>query len=102
MLSIRFGYKLKDMIYKIEFENGQIDWCTAKDIVHLLKSYDDEIGLSIQELKEIEEIPEEASKSIMVNNIEYDEDYPEEMPETISLWGLATGNDFVIIASTEF
>ena len=38
----------------------------------------------------------------MVNNTEIDEDNPDDMPEQLSIWELAVGDDFEIIASTEF
>lgn len=90
------------MIYKLTFEDGRIDWCTAKDQLHLLKSYDAEFDLPLQEIESIEEIEEEQAKSIMVNNTEFDEDNPDDMPQQISIWDLAAGNDFEIVASTEF
>ena len=89
------------MIYKISFEDGQVDWCTAKDQLHLLKSYDHELGLDLQSIESIEEISEEESKTITVLNTEYDEDDPDDV-EQIPLWDLAVGNDFCVIASSEF
>ena len=90
------------MIYKLTFDDGRIDWCTAKDQLHLLKSYDKDFDLPLQEVDSIEEIGEEQAKKIMVINTEFDEDNPEEMPEKISIWELAVGDEFDIIASTEF
>ncbi len=90
------------MIYKLTFEDGRIDWCTAKDQLHLLKSYDADFDLSLQELESIDEISEEEAKTIMVSNTEFDEDNPVDMPEQLSIWELAVGDDFCIIASTEF
>ena len=90
------------MIYKLTFDDGRIDWCTAKDQLHLLKSYDKDFDLPLQEVDSIEEIGEEQAKKIMVINTELDEDNPEEMPEKISIWELAVGDEFDIIASTEF
>jgi len=89
------------MIFKIKFEDDVIDWCTAKDILHLLKSYDSENDLNLQQIESIEEISEETAKTTMVNNLDYNEDNPEDM-ETISLFDLAVGNEFCVIASTEF
>lgn len=89
------------MIYKITFEDGRVDYCTAKDQLHLLKSYNEDFDLNLQELKSIEEISEEESKSILVRNTEYNEEDPDE-EEQIQLWELAVGDDFVIIASTEY
>jgi len=33
---------------------------------------------------------------------EFDEDNPDDMPEQLSIWDLAVGDEFEIIASTEF
>jgi hypothetical protein len=90
------------MIYKLTFEDGRIDWCTAKNELHLLKSYDADFDLPLQQLEDLQEISEEQAKTIMVNNTEYDEDNPEDMPEQLSLWKLGDGDEFCIIASTEF
>ncbi len=90
------------MIYKLTFDDARIDWCTAKDQLHLLKSYDKDFDLSLQELESIDEISEEEAKIIMVSNTEFDEDNPDDMPEQLSIWELAVGDDFCIIASTEF
>jgi hypothetical protein len=89
------------MIYKLTFDDGRIDWCTAKDQLHLLKSYDADFDLPLQEIETLEEISDEQAKTIMVANTEYDENDPEDM-ETICLFDLAVGDDFCIIASTEF
>lgn len=89
------------MIYKLTFEDGRIDWCTAKSQLHLLKSYDADFDLPLQEIENLEEISEEESKTIMVSNTEYDELDPTDV-ETISLYELAVGDDFCIVASTEF
>jgi hypothetical protein len=90
------------MIYKLTFEDGRIDWCTAKDELHLLKSYDADFDLPLQEIESLEEISEEEAKTIMVRNTEFDEDEPDDMPEELSIWELAVGEDFCMIASTEF
>jgi hypothetical protein len=90
------------MIYKLTFEDGRIDWCTAKDELHLLKSYDADFDLPLQEIESLEEISEEEAKTIMVRNTEFDEDEPDDMPEELSIWELAVGDDFCMIASTEF
>jgi hypothetical protein len=87
-------------IYKLTFDHGRIDWCTAKDIVHLLKSYDSEFDLLIQELLSIDEIPEDEAKTIMVTNFEYDECDPDDS-ELISIYDLAISNEFSLIATNE-
>lgn len=89
------------MIYKISFDEGRIDWCTAKDFLHLIKSYDADFDLPIQEIEKLEEISDEEAKTIMVRNTEFDEDDPDDMEE-ICLYDLSVGEDFAIIASTEF
>lgn len=89
------------MIYKLTFEDGRIDWCTAKNELHLIKSYDADFDLPIQEIEELIPISDEEAKTIMVGNTEYDEDDPEDS-EIIPLSDLAVGDDFAIIASTEF
>ena len=90
------------MIYKLTFESGRIDWCTAKNELHLLKSYDDEFDLSLKEVEDLQSISDEEAKTIMVTNSEFDEDNPDDTPEQISLYDLSAGEDFAIIASTEF
>lgn len=90
------------MIYKLKFEDGRIDFCTAKDELHLLKSYDADFDLLLQEIESLEEISEEQAKKIMVINTEFDEDDNDDMPEELSIWKLAVGDDFCMIASTEF
>jgi hypothetical protein len=90
------------MIYKLKFDDGRIDWCSAKDQLHLLKSYDAENDLPIQEIESIDEISDEEAKTIMVKNTEFDEDNPDVMPEELCLYDLSNGDDFAIIASTEF
>lgn len=90
------------MIYKITFDDGRIDWCTAKDKLHLLKSYDFEFDLQLQEIENIEKMSEEQSKNTMVVNSEFDHNEPSDMPEEFSIWELAVGDDFCLIATTEF
>ena len=91
------------MIYKLTFDDGRIDWCTAKDQLHLLKSYDNEFELSLQEVENIEELSEEEAKATMVRNTEFDKDDPDDMPEELSIYDLAGSmDDFALIASTEF
>jgi hypothetical protein len=90
------------MIFKIIFDDNRTDWCTAKNILHLLKSYDDNYSLSIQNIESIDEISEEEAKNIMVKNSEFDEDNPNEMPEQISIYELSVGEDFALIASSDF
>lgn len=91
------------MIYKITFEDDVVEHCTAKSVLHLLKSYDNEVNdINLQNIKDVEEISEEEAKKIMVRNTEFDEDNPSEMPEQISLFDLVSGDDFALLASTEY
>ena len=90
------------MIFKLTFDDDRIEWCNAKDILHLLKSYDSEYELSLQELEAIEEVSDEEAKTTMVRNTDFDEDHPDDMPEKICLYDLVNAEDFAIIASTEF
>ncbi|MFZ2432512.1 MAG: hypothetical protein WAW57_15340 [Lutibacter sp.] len=89
------------MIYKITFDDGRIDWCTAKDQLHLLKSYDADFDLPLQGIESLEEISDALAMTTMVVNTEYDGNDTEDV-ETISVYDLAVGDDFCIIASTEF
>jgi len=88
------------MIYKLIFEDGRIDWCTAESVLHLLKSYDKDYDLPLQEIEDIEEITDETAQTIYVANVDWDGDHDE--PETFTIYDLAVGDDFCIIASTEF
>ena len=88
------------MIYKITFDDGRIDWCTAKDQLHLLKSYDAGYTYSLQEIESIDEISDEEAKTIMVDNTEGENQ--DDMHEQISLYDLSISEDFAIIASTDY
>lgn len=90
------------MIYKITFDDGRIDWCTAKDPLHLSQSYDAGYYFSLQEIESIDEISDEEAKTIMVDNTEFDGESPDDMHEQISLYDLAISEDFAIIASTDY
>jgi len=89
------------MIYKLTFDDGRTDWCTAESILHLLKSYDADFDLPLQEVDEVREVTDEEAKTIIVKNTEYDEDDKDDSP-TMLLFDCAVGNDFAIIASTEY
>lgn len=90
------------MIYKLTFEDGRIDWCTAKNELHLLKCYDSDFDLSLQEIEDLQAITDEEAKNIMVKNTEFNEDNPDDIMEQISLYDLSVGEDFAIIASSEY
>lgn len=87
------------MIFKLTFKDDEnrIDWCQAKNQLHLLQSYDEEYG-DFQDIKEVVEISEEDAKTIMLQNTDYDENEP----ESISLYDTVSGDDFLIVGSTEW
>ena len=88
------------MIFKLTFDDKQ-EFATAKDHLNLLQSYDEEYE-GFHDITDLEEISDEEAKKELVRNTEYSEDDPDEMPEEISLYDLAVGDDFAIIASTEY
>jgi len=88
------------MIYKLTFTNGRIDWCTAKDELHLLKSYDSEFDLIIQDVEDIQEITTEEAKTTMISNLEYVDGSADE-PKEWTLFELATSDQFSILATNE-
>lgn len=88
------------MFFKITSDDVQ-EYATAKDHLHLLQSYDRELD-GFHDITNLEEISEEQAKKELVKNLEYDENDPDEMPEEISLYDLSSGDDFEIIASTEW
>lgn len=87
------------MIYKIKFDDGRIDFCTAQNIVHLIKTYDDLYDFPIQELESIDEISEEEAKTIEVRNRDYDEEDLDDQ-ELFPLSHYVNGDDFEMIASS--
>ena len=86
------------MIYKLSYQDGRKEFCTAKNELHLLKSYDADFGILLYEIEELELISDDDAKKIMVWNIEFNEANPDLEPEKISLYELADGEDFSIIA----
>ena len=90
------------MIYKMEFSCGITEYCTAKGEFHLLKEYSNEYELDLDDVEGVTLISDEEAKSIMVKNTEYDEDNPDDMPEELCLFDLATGDDFAIISTSEY
>lgn len=90
------------MIFKLNFSDGsRVDYCTAKDQLHLFKSYDAEYDIPLEEFESIEEISEESAKEIFVRNPDLEESFNAE-PEQFCLFDLVVGNAFEIIASTSF
>lgn len=55
------------MIFKITWEDGRMDICTAKDELDLLKSYDKDYDLYLQEIESIEVISDEEAKTTIIN-----------------------------------
>jgi hypothetical protein len=88
------------MIFKITWNDHRIDWCTAQDVLHLLKSYDKEFDLCLRDIENVEAVSDEEAKRIEVNNTEYSGDG--EMPKTLILSDLVSTDSFEIIASTDF
>lgn len=89
------------MIFKLTFDNGRVDWITAKSQLHLLKEYAKEYDLDMREVEDLQEISDEESKTIMLTNTDYDEDDPDDM-EQISVFDSAVGDEFCIIGSSEW
>jgi hypothetical protein len=57
------------MIYRIEFEEDErIEYCTAKNILHLLQSYASDFNFDLQNIVSIDEITEEKAKEIMIRD----------------------------------
>lgn len=86
------------MIYKLKFNDGRVEWITAKNELHLLKCYDSDFVLFLQEIEDLQSINDEEAKKIMVNNTDFEQDNPEQ----ISLYALAVSEDFAIIASSDY
>ncbi len=84
------------MIFKLTFNDGRIDWITAKSQLHLIKEYDKEFDLPIQEIEDLQEISDDEAKTTMLKNTDYDEDDKEDAAE-ISLYDLSVGDDFQIV-----
>lgn len=89
------------MIFKIDLVQGSVEYATAENQLHLLKSYDEQFG-SIQEIETITEITEEDAKTMILTNSEYNEDKPDEMPKEFSLFDLCTGDDFELVGGTDY
>jgi Cys-tRNA synthase (O-phospho-L-seryl-tRNA:Cys-tRNA synthase) len=90
------------MIFKLKFidDENRIDWCQAKNQLHLLQSYEKEYG-ELQDIEEVIEISEEDAKTIMLKNTDYDETDPTDTPNW-SLFDAVIGDDFCVVGSTEF
>ena len=87
------------MIYKIVCDD-RTEWAQAKSQLHLLQSYDDDLN-GFHDITEVVEISEEEAKAIMLRNVDYNEDNPDDVKE-ISLFDSVFGDDFNIVGSTEW
>ncbi len=87
------------MIYKLEFSDRK-EYVQAKDKFHLAEEYINEYGIDeFFDVIRIINISEEEAKTIMIKNV--DSSTFDECPE-FSLDTLVVGDDFVIVASTEW
>lgn len=90
------------MIFEIKSKTGVIEYAQAKDVLHLVNSYSEEYS-GIEDVNSIVEITEEEAKTSPLRNTEYNEDdLDNDMPSEIMLFDLVCGDDFAIVASTEF
>lgn len=87
------------MIYKLSFDD-KTEHAQAKNILHLLQSYEKEYG-DFQDIKSVEEVSEEEAKGIMIKNLDFDENDPEDAAE-FSLFDMVVGDDFCIVSSTDY
>ena len=86
------------MIFEVKFEE-YTEWYQAKNQLHLLQSYENE-HFGFQDIQSVTEISDEDAKKINIRNFDYEDD-PLTMPEFITLYDLAVGDDFVMLASNE-
>jgi len=85
------------MIFKLEFTD-KTEFAQAKSQLHLLQSYESEYE-GFQDILNVEEISEEAAKTIMFTNT--DTSTFDICPE-ISLYNSVCGDYFSIVGSTEW
>lgn len=90
------------MIFKIIYEDGEMQYCVAKNMFHLLKSYDANYDLKLQEIDDIKEISDDEAFEIMIENEEYDELNPGLEPKEYRLSEMLSSCDFAIVASYPF
>ena len=89
------------MIYKLICED-RTEFAQAKNQLHLLQSYDEEYE-GLQDITDVIEISDEEAKTIMLSNPDYDEDNPtEDEPREFVLFDMVVGDEFQILASTEW
>lgn len=88
------------MIFKLKFED-RTEFAQAKNQLHLLQSYEQEFN-GFQDIEEVEEISDEEAKTTMIINTDYEEGSEDDMPKEFCLLDMVVGEDFQIIASTEW
>ncbi len=86
------------MIFRLNFPENRTSFAQAKDVLHLLKSYDSEYS-DFQEIESFEEISDEQAKTILLKNT--DKSTEDELDE-FSLYSQIFGDDFVIVGGTDF
>ena len=87
------------MIFKLEFAD-RTEYVQAKEVFHLIDEYVKEYGNDeFLEVHKIGKISDEEAKTIMIKNV--DSSTFDECPE-FSLYTLVVGDDFVIVASTQW
>lgn len=90
------------MIFEIKHKSKVIEYAQAKNVLHLITSYDDEYS-GVDGIVSISEITEDEAKKSPLRNTEYNEyDENNDIPPEIMLFDLVCGDDFVIVGSTEF
>lgn len=87
------------MIFRLKFQDIT-EYAQAKDMIHLLTSYEVEFD-DFNDLKEVEVVSEDEARRIMLANNEHSEDDPDSTKE-LSLYHAVVGDDFCIVGSSEF
>lgn len=87
------------MIFKIKFADAT-EYAQAKSQLHLLQEYHREYE-GFLDIEEVTEVSDEEAKSIMIKNTDYDKDDKDDVEE-MTLFDTVCGDDFVIVASTEW
>lgn len=82
------------MIFKIKHKEI-VEYAKAKDLVDLIKSYDDEYGIG--SIVSISVITEAEAKMLPLKNTQYNGN--NDMPPEIMLFDLCVGDDFAIVGS---
>lgn len=82
------------MIFKLEIEE-KTEYATSKNLLHLLKEYDNEYEC-FQDIINVTELSESEAKNIYIQNLDFNENDPESIPE-MRLYDLAVGVEFCII-----